>query len=217
MNLTRCSNGHFYDIDKFSQCPHCAASGVGADNVTVAMAPGQQQQRARSEDSVTVPLRPSLEEQVKMAGVAAPAQEKDEKTVSYFKTAIGSDPVVGWLVCVEGNNFGKDYRLKSGRNFIGRSADMDVAITGDNTVSRERHAALIFEPRKLQFLVQAGDSKELCYLNDQVVLTTTEIKLNDVLTVGETKLMFIPCCSDKFNWDSLKNWDALSLKKDAAQ
>lgn len=23
MNLTRCNNGHFYDSNKFSYCPHC--------------------------------------------------------------------------------------------------------------------------------------------------------------------------------------------------
>lgn len=29
MNLKRCSNGHFYDVDKYATCPHCAgASGV---------------------------------------------------------------------------------------------------------------------------------------------------------------------------------------------
>lgn len=26
MKLTKCSNNHFYDGDKYSQCPHCGAS-----------------------------------------------------------------------------------------------------------------------------------------------------------------------------------------------
>ena len=52
--------------------------------------------------------------------------------------------------------------------------------------------------------MQPGDAKELFYLNDNVVLAATEIKAYDVLTLGDTKLLFVPCCSDKFNWDSVK-------------
>jgi hypothetical protein len=110
---------------------------------------------------------------------------------------------VGWLVCIEGNNLGVDYRLKTGRNFIGRSQGMDVSIAGDDTVSRDRHAIVVYEPKTFAFLMQAGDSKELSYLNDKVVLNPTEMKINDIVTVGNTKLMFIPCCNETFNWDML--------------
>ena len=46
-----------------------------------------------------------------------------------------------------------------------------------------------------------GDAKELFYLNDNVVLSATEINAYDVLSLGDTKLLFIPCCSDKFKWE----------------
>ena len=29
MNLTRCAKGHYYDMDKFSMCPHCASANEG--------------------------------------------------------------------------------------------------------------------------------------------------------------------------------------------
>lgn len=57
MNLKRCSNGHFYDVDKYATCPHCAgASGVddsmastvayGASDATVGYTvPDNQEQR----------------------------------------------------------------------------------------------------------------------------------------------------------------------------
>ena len=54
------------------------------------------------------------------------------------------------------------------------------------------------------FLVQPGDAKQLFYLNEKVVLEATKIAAYDVLSLGETNLLFIPCCSAKFNWDSVK-------------
>ena len=38
MKLTKCINGHFYDAEKFSTCPHCAGNATGEvsdDSVTV--------------------------------------------------------------------------------------------------------------------------------------------------------------------------------------
>jgi hypothetical protein len=114
------------------------------------------------------------------------------------------EPVVGWLVCVDGNHLGKDFRLVSGRNFIGRSTKMDVVLDGDASVSRESHAVVVYEPKGNIYLIQPGSSKELSYLNDEVVLESKIIKVNDIITVGATKLMFIPCCSDKFTWAETK-------------
>ena len=118
---------------------------------------------------------------------------------------ISSEPVVGWLVCIEGNHFGEDFKLKTGKNFIGRSSAMDVVLSGDASVSRDRHAIVVYEPKSNIFLVQPGDSKELFYVNDEVVLSAQKIKGYDVLSVGDSKLLFIPCCSDRFNWDAVKN------------
>ena len=203
MNLERCENGHFYDSDLYATCPHCGAQ-TRNDDVTVALT------QASADDSVTQAQVPaggsvSLTDAVKRATGARMDEGEDSATVGYYDKSLGVEPVVGWLVCIEGKSIGADYRLKTGRNFIGRAQDMDVAITGDESVSRDRHAILVYEPKSHMFLVQAGESKELCYLNDKVVLTTDEIKVNDVLTVGATKLMFFPCCGDVFNWEMVKS------------
>lgn len=208
MNLTRCGNGHFYDQDKFGgNCPHCASGGpVGNSQVTMALT------QSDISSDVTMALEQNegsgtLQEAVASAMAASPTQLQtggDGKTISFFDKSFGKEPVVGWLVCIEGSHFGEDFRLKSGRNFIGRSPSMDVIISNDNTVSREKHAAIVYEPKQHIFLVQSGESKELCYLNDAVVLASQEIKELDEITVGETKLKFFPCCSQKFNWDLAK-------------
>lgn len=197
MNLTRCENGHFFDAERYDTCPHCNQTGVSTVR--------------EGEDGAkeyTLPLNPVQDEKPSgLDALISDAKETGEDdaqaTVGYFG-AIGSEPVVGWLVCIAGNHFGEDFKLKSGRNFIGRSTVMNVALTGDASVSRDKHAIILYEPKGNMFIAQPGDAKELFYLNEKVVLTATEIAGYDVLSLGETKLMFIPCCSDKFNWDAVK-------------
>ena len=198
MNLTRCENGHFYDAERFDSCPHCNQATVS----TVL-------QDEQGNKEYTMPLNPPantdnrLDDLKKEITDVKETEDGSQATIGYFG-AVSTEPVVGWLVAIEGSNFGEDFKLKSGRNFIGRSTGMDVALTGDSSISREKHAIILYEPKGNVFLVQPGDAKELFYLNDKVVLTATEIKAYDVLSLGATKLLFVPCCSNKFNWDSVK-------------
>ena len=112
------------------------------------------------------------------------------------------DPVVGWLVVVNGEERGRSVQLKAGRNFIGRSASNDIALSGDKKISRDKHAIIVFEPRSQTFLVQPGTSKQLFYVNDQVILDTKVINAYDVINIGDTNLVFIPFCGESFSWDT---------------
>jgi hypothetical protein len=135
--------------------------------------------------------------------------DDDSKTVSYYdqkiKVPVSKEPVVGWLVCTSGKYFGQSFQLKSGRNFIGRTSEMDVALEGEQTVSRNRHAVIIYEPKERMFIAQPGDSRELFYINDEVVLDNTVLKPYDVINLGKVNLLMIPFCSKEFAWEDLKN------------
>ena len=201
MNLTRCSQGHFYDADTNASCPHCQRD-QGNDSTVIV-------QRKVEDDSKTVPLTEAIPQAggaTKTGGgrstvTVAPVQDDDEKTISFAKEKVGREPVVGWLVCIAGPHMGADFRLKTGKNFIGRGSNMDAALTEDKSVSRDKHAIVLYEPKKHTFMVNPGESRELCYLNDEVVLSAQIIKRNDVISVGDSKLMFFPCCDGIFNWD----------------
>ena len=194
-NMLRCKNNqHFYDVDRFGEnCPYCD-QGAGVDTVGI-------------DDSgnkiYTTPLT------VAEDGSYGPTQPGDSPiTKGYWDNIdipILVEPVVGWLVCVAGRHLGADFRLTAMRNFIGRDKTMDVALIGDGSVSRDKHAVIVYEPRGNVFIVMPGEARQLFYLNGEVVLSQKEIKANDVLELGESKLMFIPCCSDKFNWESVKS------------
>jgi len=108
--------------------------------------------------------------------------------------------VAGWLVCLEGPDRGKDYRLRMEKNFIGRAPNMDVVLDGDSTVSREKHAIVIFDPRKKVFWALPGEASGLVYLNGDIVNSPAQMKAHDILEVGQTKLALIPFCGDRYSW-----------------
>ncbi|MGL5436049.1 MAG: FHA domain-containing protein [Lachnospiraceae bacterium] len=202
MNLTKCNKGHYYDSDKFHACPHCnQASGDGED-VTLNL-----EQAVRMEQSMTPePSSASLKSVVQAAATpVAVFDDDDSKTVSYYGGNLGLEPVVGWLVCIEGQAMGRGFELKNGKNFIGRAQNMDIILDGDTNVSRDRHAIVTYEPKNRVFIAQPGDSRELFYLNNNVVLDNAELKAGDILDIGKTQLMFVPFCSKGFAWEDVKN------------
>ena len=134
----------------------------------------------------------------------SPVMYNDNPTVSLMNSKFSSEPVVGWLICVNGRYYGESFELKSGKNIIGRAQGADVCLADDDRVSNYNHAVVIYEPREKQFFVQAGDSKELFYKNDQAVLKNESLKAYDILTAGSTKLLFFPLCGEDFSWDDIK-------------
>lgn len=189
MNMGRCENGHFYDADRFSECPHC--------NPTSPV-----------DDGDTMPLDESGE-----IGGNEVTPDNGGKTIGYWDDLLENtamkderreysrDPVVGWVVITDGVQMGRDFPLKSGRNFIGRSVDMDIMLEDPN-VSRDKHAVIVFDPKSNMFLVTPGESHGLSYINGNVVLQAQQIKAYDVISLGKTQLTFVPFCGEPFNWES---------------
>ena len=205
MNLVKCRNGHFYDGDKYNTCPHCQETEDAGrqKEVTVPADPPQPQPQPASgktepPSDVTEPLTVKGDKIDEIIG-------DEEKTIGYYSNVSGTEPVVGWLVCVKGVDFGRSFSLKAGKNFIGRNPVVnDIVLQGDNSVSREKHAIVVYDPKSGAFIVQPGMSSELFYVNDKVILQASVIKARDIISVGNTKLMFAPFCGSDFSWDDYK-------------
>lgn len=204
MAMRRCGNGHFYDDGKHSQCPYCGVQGVdlhmvGARNSFAPSHPNG------GHSQVTVAKMPEHQEAAphvseKKPPIVPKQPVEEGKTVGLMYREKGFDPVVGWLVAVEGPEKGRDYHLKSEKNFVGRSAKMDVAILGDESVSRESHAIISYNPKNNTFKLLPGESRGLVYLNDEEVLAPTEMKDRDIIELGKTKLLFVALCGTDFVW-----------------
>ncbi|MCC5463804.1 FHA domain-containing protein [Pelosinus baikalensis] len=113
-------------------------------------------------------------------------------------------PVCGWIVCISGPRQGKDYKIKNGKNFIGRADDMDIQILGDNKISRRNHGIIVFDPKKKEMVLLPGESNGIVYLQGDAVYTPKVLNTYDVIELGDSKFLFIPFCGEQFNWEDVK-------------
>ena len=110
-------------------------------------------------------------------------------------------PVVGWLVALNGVNRGKDYRIHEAYNYIGRERG-DICIRGDMAVSAECDTIIRYVPQTREFYVAHGRGKNGVLVNDQSIgAEAVRLANYDVLTVGNTNLVFVALCGTKFDWE----------------
>lgn len=114
----------------------------------------------------------------------------------------GFTPVAGWLVCIDGPDKGNDYRVRSGYNYIGRAEHMDICIRGDKQISREKHAIIAYDDTENVFFFGPSDGRNIVRVNGKMVMVPTQLNAYDIVTVGSSKLVFVPLCTDKFNWEN---------------
>jgi hypothetical protein len=154
-----CANGHQME-DSWAICPYCQKTGF--------QSPAAGKTRMETE----LP---------KDAAPPAPAAPR--------RTVMLSDrrkiPVVGWLVAMNGEQRGEDFRLHEGKNVLGSGADAQVMIR-DAAVSAQ-HASLRYEDSKF-FLIDL-DSSNGTFVNDKKI-AREELKDNDVVRLGEITLKF---------------------------
>ncbi len=115
--------------------------------------------------------------------------------------ATDHDPVVGWLVVIAGPGRGRSLEIGPGVNNIGRAVGQKLCLNfGDLQISREAHAALIYDPRSHRFFLKNGEVRSLTYVDDEVVLAPIELKGGETIGIGDTRLRFVRLCDADFNW-----------------
>jgi FHA domain/WXG100 protein secretion system (Wss), protein YukD len=187
--MRRCDNGHYYDPKKHTKCPYCGVADIDVRSPrSIKIGP------AVEEDSRTRPQG----QRVGPTNLGVGDDAATRVILPGGTTAI--DPVVGWFVSVHGPEKGRDYRIRSENNTIGRSKDMYICISGDESISRERHAVITFDPQRNAFHLGPGEGRGLVYVNGEVLLAHRELKPYDQIQLGKTKLIFVPFCGDRFAW-----------------
>ncbi len=173
------------------------------------------------QNSVSTPSVESADSEESLFNeVKKAAADNDGKTVGFFSMARPSaapsdesdntpqpvipseEPVVGWLVCIEGPNIGQSFNIHAGQNSLGRSNNNTIVINKDKSVSREKHAWIVYEPKHRQFYAQPGESSGLTYVNDEVIMQATKLEKWSVIDVGNTRLTLFPLCDDEFSWEN---------------
>lgn len=111
-------------------------------------------------------------------------------------------PTTGWLVCIEGPTKGQDYRLYNRYNYIGRAADRNQVAIPDRKISAVPSARILYDPLTHLFYINECDgATNPVYLNGKLFDGRVVLQPYDVIKLGDTKLLFVPLCTDKFSWE----------------
>lgn len=211
MDMKQCGNGHYFDADKNVACPYCDERN--SISVTRPLDIGETVAGTASINQ-SIPAFPKTTPVGQSASLTSPSIAKNYsippttpviggesgKTMALHLNEVNIDPVRGWLVCIEGKKKGKDFKIQSERNFIGRSKGNHICLEFDSSISKDRHAILTYDLKTNSFWIQIGEGLSSIYLNDQIVLTPMILHPYDVITIGETNLSFVPFCTESFKW-----------------
>jgi len=191
-NIVRCAVcGQSYDIRRNETCPSCNKMVV---------APSES---FAQDNDVTVIQRANFTSEAdETVSMQVPLEDSDnDVTIGISLSPSGNKrgEIAGWLVCVDGPDFGKDFRLRFNNNFVGRDMDMDVCIASDSAVHKQKHMTVIYEPNNRQFFCgPLGGS--VCYLNGEVLSKKSELRDFDRLKLGNTELVFRSLCGEEYQW-----------------
>lgn len=211
MELIKCKNGHSYDPSITPECPECAklrGKTVPLINPTSFEQPdsiGKTVPIRRDTLPVNPPAAHWAEASDYMSANYASENYAPTMPVGYDREGINEkaeQPVTGWLVCIDGPEKGRDYRLHEEYNYIGRSSKMDVCIPNDPTVSRENHAIIAYDTQDRIFYFAPAGGASIVRHNGKAVLGNVELKQGDRIQIGKGTFLFVPLCGENFQWEN---------------
>lgn len=230
IKMVQCPNGHYYNAAMHSVCPECgqSAGGIGATvgvgsagnmggigatvgvgsagsmggagGIGATVGVGSAVPGGGGYQNNTIPVTPRNEN---------PSVDGYEPTIiggDSFGNEMTAEPVVGWLVCVEGPMRGTDYRIHAGYNYIGREVG-DIHIHGDNQISRQNHAMIAYDSGDHTYYFGPSGGRNLIKVNGKTILNAVEVKNYDVFTIGTSKMMFVGLCGPHFDWNEGRSDD----------
>lgn len=225
MEIVRCSKGHFYDAELYESCPQCAsennpagssaADGMEGAFVFDSIQPTEAVSYGSKGDGQNRDALPPTEpasnpgftptDFTPRAGHTNARMESYEPTMPVFPNGTaGFNPVTGWLVCVDGPDKGRDYRIRNGYNYIGRAQSMDICIQGDNHISNQNAAVIGYDDVERLFSFGPAGGHNTVRVNGKMVINAVQLNAYDELTIGTTRLMFVPLCGERFDWNGEK-------------
>jgi len=157
-----CPNGHVMH-PSWDQCPYCL----------------EMQQAMMAGGGGGMPMPPAMGQGTAMLNLAEVGGEKGRGSNDK------SREVCGWMVALNGQHKGEDFRLRIGKNVIGTAADCDIVLT-DKKISR-KHATIRYEGGEFQ--IADLDSSNGCFVNDEKIQKHDLID-NDIIKLGDIEFEF---------------------------
>ena len=210
-----CPNGHIYDPNIYGdQCPLCpvgvsaSASSTPATQIggmpAPAAAPAAQPHTHIAGGGAAAPaanpanahgptmMRPGM---APMAQTPPAAPAGGGHTVirpaggAAAKGTPAGRRLVGFLVTYNRDPNGRAYNIYEGRNYIGRDANNDIAVTDDDQMSG-RHMSILYRAVDDKFKFRDEQSSNGTFVNKEL-LDAGELENFDIVRAGNTLFIFM--------------------------
>lgn len=192
MATKKCPNGHQYDSSIYGDnCPFCPESNhtrvnAEATQATMAVGGGNTDAGYTAPTGATIPFKSGDGAPVGGGHTVIRVVQGNGATMA---NAEGGRKVVGILATYSNNPAGEIFKIYEGRNMIGRANTNDIIVNDDN-VSKE-HLLIFFNEAEGIYWAKDQFSSNGTYINGRFARGETEIKTNDVIVLGKTKLVFL--------------------------
>lgn len=206
-----CQQHGFFD-NVHQRCPKCypvSSKLYSGDPIPESPAPGTMPGTASPSGSPFQPVGTSKNTTV------VRWNKKTDRSSSNAPSVNGApqeemDPVVGWLVAVDGPAKGRDFRVYNGNNSLGRSEACRIYVQDDPEISAKQatHITITYDHKENRYyivpnpLVRSLVRTQKSPLDpEELLLVPTVLEPHHIIYVGGSKLMFVPFCNEVFRWD----------------
>lgn len=196
MATKKCINGHIYDPSVYGEtCPFCPAGGTVVNEAyknhtyvnSGATSVMEGNTKPVGNTQPTIPFSPTND--AHDAGEGTVIRPIGGNVSGETGNTAGNRRLVGLLVCYDINPLGEVFKIYEGRNMIGRKATVDIVLSADSQISSE-HLIILYREAEGVFWAIDNNSSNGTYVNG-VFENKAKLNPNDIITLGNTRLIFI--------------------------
>ncbi|MCR5105632.1 MAG: hypothetical protein K6B68_14450 [Eubacterium sp.] len=198
MNVTKCVNGHYYDSDRFGQCPHCneqinnnePAVRIKLPNMNVGVGKTPITRQGTEDVGETIPYLDMdfAETMLKMQDSNnAPAMTRTYKQEEQPQAA--ERLIMGWLVGIEGEDRGKFYPIYNEINYIAG-------------------VCVVFNEKLYRIFIDLPGSSTSVDLNSRKLVENEYIYHHDKVRFKGNTYLVVEVCREGFTWKKEEKQDS---------
>lgn len=198
MATKKCPNGHQYDSSIYGDnCPFCPSPNSGHTQAAEDFGGGETKATGAWDGGGETKATNDWNSSGNNPTQAMQDYDGGHTVIRTVGGPNGSNPdggrrVVGILVSYTANPAGEVYKVYEGRTLIGRDRTCDISFPNDSHMSG-KHLLIQYVEAKGSFRAKDQGSSNGTYVNGTVYVMDEpiELKSNDVIVLGSTKLLFL--------------------------
>ncbi len=181
MNIKKCDGGHFYNADKYTECPHCKEKTMDNKNNISTYASPQNSLNTNNDVAATVAYNTTYNE-FKFPSESAVQSLPPTGDHSYVANDMQSrGMIVGWLIGVAGPYYGRACTLYTS----------DTVVEG---------VVFSFDMYSKSFVLNYTLSHSDVMVNNKYVVENEFLHYMDRIFINGTEYMLVTLCKDGFSW-----------------